>query len=95
MNIGGENALACIRKITDVTHGSKVKVKLFRICDLSLTLTKIYPLPHLPVVRDLVPDLTYFYEQHKSVRPWLELAPKDAENRTSEVTFLHFYVSTD
>ncbi len=33
---------------------------------------KIYPLPHLPVVKDLIPDLTHFYAQHASVMPWLE-----------------------
>jgi succinate dehydrogenase / fumarate reductase iron-sulfur subunit len=32
----------------------------------------IYPLPHMPVVKDLVPDLTQFYEQHKAVQPWLK-----------------------
>ena len=32
---------------------------------------RIYPLPHLPVVKDLVPDLTHFYAQHASVMPWL------------------------
>ncbi|MEM9045600.1 MAG: succinate dehydrogenase iron-sulfur subunit [Pseudomonadota bacterium] len=33
---------------------------------------KIYPLPHMPVVKDLVPDLTHFYAQHASIKPWLE-----------------------
>ena len=33
---------------------------------------KIYPLPHLEVVKDLIPDLTHFYAQHASVKPWLE-----------------------
>ncbi len=33
---------------------------------------KIYPLPHLPVIKDLVPDLTTFYAQHRSVEPWLK-----------------------
>jgi succinate dehydrogenase / fumarate reductase, iron-sulfur subunit len=33
---------------------------------------KIYPLPHMPVVKDLVPDLSRFYEQHKSIEPWLK-----------------------
>ena len=33
---------------------------------------RIYPLPHLPVVKDLVPDLTNFYAQHASVQPWLQ-----------------------
>ena len=32
----------------------------------------IYPLPHLPVIKDLVPDLRQFYEQHASIKPWLE-----------------------
>ncbi|MEG9861591.1 MAG: succinate dehydrogenase iron-sulfur subunit [Parvularculales bacterium] len=32
---------------------------------------KIYPLPHMPVVKDLVPDLTNFYTQYASVEPWL------------------------
>ena len=33
---------------------------------------KIYPLPHMPVVKDLVPDLTNFYAQHASIKPWLQ-----------------------
>lgn len=33
---------------------------------------RIYPLPHLPVVKDLVPDLTRFYAQHASIEPWLK-----------------------
>ncbi len=33
---------------------------------------KIYPLPHLPVVKDLVPDLNNFYAQHKSIEPYLQ-----------------------
>ncbi|WP_075216552.1 succinate dehydrogenase iron-sulfur subunit [Mongoliimonas terrestris] len=32
---------------------------------------KIYPLPHMAVVKDLVPDLTTFYAQHRSIEPWL------------------------
>ncbi len=35
---------------------------------------KIYPLPHLPVIKDLVPDLSNFYAQHASVEPWLKAA---------------------
>jgi succinate dehydrogenase / fumarate reductase, iron-sulfur subunit len=33
---------------------------------------KIYPLPHMPVVKDLVPDLTEFYAQQASIKPWLQ-----------------------
>jgi succinate dehydrogenase (ubiquinone) iron-sulfur subunit len=33
---------------------------------------KIYPLPHMYVVKDLVTDLSNFYEQYKSIKPWLQ-----------------------
>ncbi len=33
---------------------------------------KIYPLPHMRVVKDLVPDMTNFYAQHRSIEPWLK-----------------------
>jgi succinate dehydrogenase / fumarate reductase, iron-sulfur subunit len=33
---------------------------------------RVYPLPHLPVIKDLVPDLTVFYAQHASIQPWLK-----------------------
>jgi succinate dehydrogenase / fumarate reductase iron-sulfur subunit len=33
---------------------------------------KIYPLPHMPVIKDLVPDLTTFYAQHRLIEPWLK-----------------------
>ena len=33
---------------------------------------KIYPLPHMPVVKDLVPDLTVPYAQLASIEPWLK-----------------------
>lgn len=56
MNIGGTNTLACISRIDP---------------DLNKT-TKIYPLPHLYVVRDLVPDMSNFYQQYTSIQPWLQ-----------------------
>ena len=44
---------------------------------------KIYPLPHMPVVKDLVPDLSQPYRQLTSIEPWLksETAPADGEER--------------
>lgn len=33
---------------------------------------KVYPLPHMRVVKDLVPDMTRFYAQYASVQPWLQ-----------------------
>ena len=55
MNIGGRNTLACTKAIDDVSAS---------------TIT-ISPLPHMPVVRDLVPDLSQFYAQYASIEPWL------------------------
>ena len=46
----------------------------------------IYPLPHMAVVKDLVPDLSVAYAQLTSVEPWLKTdtpAPKDEERRQS------------
>ncbi|WP_038035728.1 succinate dehydrogenase iron-sulfur subunit [Thermopetrobacter sp. TC1] len=33
---------------------------------------KVYPLPHMQVIKDLVPDLTLFYAQHRLIEPWLK-----------------------
>ncbi|ELR48868.1 Succinate dehydrogenase [ubiquinone] iron-sulfur subunit, mitochondrial, partial [Bos mutus] len=56
MNINGGNTLACTRRID--TNLSKV--------------SKIYPLPHMYVIKDLVPDLSNFYAQYKSIEPYLK-----------------------
>ncbi|MCK5498257.1 MAG: succinate dehydrogenase iron-sulfur subunit [Gammaproteobacteria bacterium] len=48
---------------------------------------KIYPLPHMPVVKDLVPDLTNFYAQYASIKPWLQTQsppPPDRERLQSK-----------
>jgi succinate dehydrogenase / fumarate reductase, iron-sulfur subunit len=48
---------------------------------------KIYPLPHMPVVKDLVPDLSNFFAQYASVKPWLQTrtpAPPDRERLQSK-----------
>jgi len=56
MNIDGQNTLACLCRI-----------------DRNATKdSKIYPLPHMYVVKDLVPDLTLFYKQYKSIKPYLQ-----------------------
>jgi succinate dehydrogenase / fumarate reductase iron-sulfur subunit len=66
MNIDGRNALACTTAISDVT-GATVRV---------------YPLPHLEVVRDLVVDLTGFWAQYEWTQPWLQAAtPPPATER--------------
>ncbi|HEX2215553.1 MAG TPA: succinate dehydrogenase iron-sulfur subunit, partial [Xanthobacteraceae bacterium] len=40
---------------------------------------RIYPLPHMPVVKDLVPDLTSFYAQHASIQPYLQTVSAEPE----------------
>ncbi|GHC74081.1 succinate dehydrogenase iron-sulfur subunit [Limoniibacter endophyticus] len=41
---------------------------------------KVYPLPHMPVVKDLVPDLTVPYAQLTSIQPWLQtVSPEPAK----------------
>ena len=48
---------------------------------------RIYPLPHMPVVKDLVPDLTQIYAQLRSIEPWLKSdtpPPPDSERRQSK-----------
>merc|ERR1712123_34043 len=56
MNIQGSNTLACLAYIDDDTKQA----------------TKIYPLPHMYVLKDLVPDMGNFYEQYRSIEPWLK-----------------------
>jgi succinate dehydrogenase / fumarate reductase, iron-sulfur subunit len=61
MNMDGKNGLACTTGIDECGGAGKNSGKV-----------AIYPLPHMPVVKDLVPDLTQFYAQHASIEPWLK-----------------------
>ncbi|KAG7226887.1 hypothetical protein INR49_022182 [Caranx melampygus] len=65
MNINGGNTLACLNKID--TNTSKP--------------TKIYPLPHMYVVKDLVPDMSNFYAQYKSIEPYLKKKDEAQEGK--------------
>jgi succinate dehydrogenase / fumarate reductase iron-sulfur subunit len=40
---------------------------------------RIYPLPHMSVIKDLIPDLSNFYAQHASIEPWLKTVSADPE----------------
>jgi succinate dehydrogenase (ubiquinone) iron-sulfur subunit len=73
MNIGGQNTLACICNIDTDTTKA----------------TKIYPLPHMYVVKDLVPDMNLFYAQYASVQPWLQ------KNQAIKIGDQQFYQSVD
>lgn len=48
---------------------------------------KIFPLPHMDVVKDLVADMTNFFAQYASIKPWIETqtpAPADRERLQSK-----------
>lgn len=46
---------------------------------------KIYPLPHMQVIKDLVVDMTNFYDQYKSIQPWLQTSKNpERENLQSK-----------
>lgn len=66
-------------------NGKNTLVCTKSICDYSGTI-KIYPLPHLDVVKDLVPDMTHFYEQYAEIKPWLTTnsAPPERERLQSK-----------
>ena len=48
---------------------------------------RIYPLPHMPVIKDLVPDLSTVYAQYNAIKPWLQAEsppPPDRERLQSK-----------
>ncbi|NKB64599.1 MAG: succinate dehydrogenase iron-sulfur subunit [Gammaproteobacteria bacterium] len=47
---------------------------------------KVYPLPHMSVIKDLVPDMNNFYAQYASIKPWLQAdsAAPDTERLQSQ-----------
>ena len=46
----------------------------------------VHPLPHMPVVKDLVPDMSHFYAQYASIKPWMRSrsSPPDRERPQSK-----------
>lgn len=59
MNIDGANKLACLVNMNDVVDYFKPYVD-------------VYPLPHMPVVKDLVTDFKHFFSQYISIQPYLQ-----------------------
>ena len=57
MNMNGKNGLACITPLSEVLKGKNKLV--------------LRPLPGLPVIRDLVVDMSLFYQQYEKVKPFL------------------------
>jgi succinate dehydrogenase/fumarate reductase iron-sulfur protein len=49
------------------------------LCPIEEKMT-IFPLPHMPIIKDLIPDMKGFYEQYKEIKPWLHSSNKDGEH---------------
>ncbi|MFQ3322342.1 MAG: succinate dehydrogenase / fumarate reductase iron-sulfur subunit [Pseudomonadales bacterium] len=56
LNMNGKNGLACITPLSEVVKKDKLVIR---------------PLPGLPVIRDLVVDLSLFYNQYEKIKPYL------------------------
>jgi len=56
MNINGKNGLACLADLADFPAGKPIVLR---------------PLPGLPVIRDLIVDMTQFFKQYHSIKPYL------------------------
>ena len=56
MNMNGKNGLACITPLSETVRSDRLVIR---------------PLPGLPVVRDLVVDMSLFYQQYEKVKPYL------------------------
>ena len=55
MNINGKNGLACTTKLVELKPG----------------VVELRPLPGLPVIRDLIVDMTQFFKQYHSIKPYV------------------------
>ena len=67
LNMNGKNGLACISPLSESVKNNKLVIR---------------PLPGLPVIRDLVVDMSLFYAQYEKVQPYLQnAAPAPAIER--------------
>ena len=57
LNMNGKNGLACITPLSESIKGDKLVIR---------------PLPGLPVIRDLVVDMSLFYAQYEKIQPYLQ-----------------------
>lgn len=66
----------------------RVLTSLGRIPTETAKESRIYPLPHTYVVKDLVPDLTQFYKQYKSIKPYLQrdTPPPNVSKQSTHLT---------
>ena len=71
LNMNGKNGLACITPVSEVAKNGKLILR---------------PLPGLPVIRDLIVDMSQFYAQYEKVTPFLinDKAPPSQERLQSQ-----------
>ena len=71
VNISGKNGLACITPLSEAVRDDKLVIR---------------PLPGLPVVRDLVIDMSQFYAQYEKIKPYMmnDSAPPEKERLQSQ-----------
>lgn len=79
MNINGKNGLACI---TPIENGNG-----FTVSHILVDETTVRPLPQLFVLKDLIPDMTNFYQHYQSIRPWLQRDDENTEESSSKETY--------
>ena len=74
MNINGQNTLACLCRIDGASDATKIYPLPHSSCFFSLLSPDalILPFALVYIVKDLVPDLTLFYKQYKSIEPYLQ-----------------------
>lgn len=71
VNISGKNGLACITPLSEAVRDNKLVIR---------------PLPGLPVIRDLVIDMTQFYAQYEKIKPYMmnDSVPPEKERLQSQ-----------
>ncbi|WP_438767844.1 succinate dehydrogenase iron-sulfur subunit [Kushneria sp. TE3] len=57
MNMNGKNGLSCVTPISEVVKDNRLVLR---------------PLPGLPVIRDLIIDMSLFYKQYERIQPYLQ-----------------------
>lgn len=57
MNMNGKNGLSCVTPLSEVVRKNRLVLR---------------PLPGLPVIRDLIIDMTLFYKQYERIQPYLQ-----------------------
>jgi len=89
MNMDGTNGLACL------TFINKTEEEGVHVPRPAAEPMKIYPLPHMHVLKDLVPDMTNFYTQYASIKPYLQRKDTGAGGEAGVIAKEHLQSEVD